>query len=429
MSHGHSHLFWRHTNHGPRSQSPTASGHPGPIDHNPSFVYEPLDTSKTSSFRLVELLPGESNSTIQCHLLVDNWGPAGAPYEALSYVWGDEPHEKGIQPNGQNFNITPNLHSALLSLRQNLTMPRKLWIDAICISQNDVAEKNDQVAGMGSICANCTQALIWLGDEDDVTREAIDFINHIRSKITCLSSLSNDSLREFWSMNSLDSGNVDEIVHAEFASQWYAVGKLFQRGWWIRAWVFQEFVTAPNVSYQLGTKSFHWGLLLMAVWITYHHSDKFRCVIGSVPEFESLLENIILSVYEMNQTRLNYISNESNSHFAYLLGCQRLKECCDARDKVYSILSMASSNLQEALVPDYSRSARWIYTAAVRAYVSIYKDLDILAYSMHGISSEKYPSWCPDWNMPRTGTCLGQESISAAQSIHEASLPQITSLL
>lgn len=109
----------------------------------------------------------------------------------------------------------------------------------------------------------------------------------------------------------------------------------------------------------------------------------------------------------MNQARLNYISSESSTHFAYLLGCQRLKGCCDAWDKIYSILSMMIPPLQKALVPDYSRSARSIYTAAMGAYVPIYKDLDILAYSMHGTSSERYPSWCPNWDLPRSRITLG----------------------
>lgn len=37
----------------------------------------------------------------------------------------------------------------------------------------------------------------------------------------------------------------------------------------------------------------------------------------------------------------------------------------------------------------------------------IYKDLDILAYSMHGTSSERYPSWCPNWDLPRSRITLG----------------------
>ena len=407
MSLGLSHLFWRHSRHDARAHSPSASGHTDPVNHNPSFVYEPLNPSKTSSFRLVELLPGEHDSTVECRLLVDSWGPGGSPYEALSYVWGHEAHNKRIQLNGQDFNITPNLHSALMALRHNITKPKMLWIDAISISQNDVTEKNDQVIYMGSIYANCTQVLIWLGDEGGMTREAIEFLNHVRSKLPALSSLSNESLREFWRMAPLDSDTVDEIVHPRFAAQWCAIGKIFQRDWWIRAWVFQEFVMAPIVSYQLGPMNFHGGLLLMALWITYHHSEKFQCIIDSVPDFESLRESIILSGYEINQTRLNYISNVSNTHFAYLLGCQRLKECADARDRVYSILSMASFPIQEALVPDYSRSVRHIYTSAVRAYVSVYEDLDILAYSMHGSSSDIYPSWCPNWNMPRSRLTLG----------------------
>jgi hypothetical protein len=47
-----------------------------------------------------------------------------------------------------------------------------MWIDAICIDQSDLQEKNQQVHMMGRIYqeASCTD--IWLGDPKDAIRPA-----------------------------------------------------------------------------------------------------------------------------------------------------------------------------------------------------------------------------------------------------------------
>ncbi len=59
--------------------------------------------------------------------------------------------------------ITTNLFFALGRLRKN-TEARYIWIDALCINQDNGEERNHQVPLMGSIYESCTRALLWLGD-------------------------------------------------------------------------------------------------------------------------------------------------------------------------------------------------------------------------------------------------------------------------
>ncbi|KAH7378654.1 heterokaryon incompatibility protein-domain-containing protein, partial [Cadophora sp. MPI-SDFR-AT-0126] len=66
-------------------------------------------------------------------------------YEALSYEWGHFKSSKEIFINGMRFFVRDNLWNALYDLRED--SPRRLWIDALCIDQQNVDERNHQVQG------------------------------------------------------------------------------------------------------------------------------------------------------------------------------------------------------------------------------------------------------------------------------------------
>ena len=92
-----------------------------------------------------------------------NGMPNGMPYEALSYTWGINKTTKQIILNGKRFMVTENLYSALQYLRFK-NEDRILWIDAICIDQTQIAERNHQVRHMASIYRDADRVLFWLGE-------------------------------------------------------------------------------------------------------------------------------------------------------------------------------------------------------------------------------------------------------------------------
>lgn len=70
-------------------------------------------------------------------------------YAALSYLWGrktdgDASANRWVVISGRPCGVTQNLFEALQRLRSN-HRPQPVWIDAVCINQNDVEEKNVQV--------------------------------------------------------------------------------------------------------------------------------------------------------------------------------------------------------------------------------------------------------------------------------------------
>jgi len=123
------------------------------------YQYSPL-LSETS-IRLLELRPREGNDSLECALHETELENA-PKYEAISYVWGDPANRVNILCDGKTIGITQNLYDVLLRLRFE-DRSRIVWADAICINQNDNAEKGSQVKEMKKVYANATRVCIWLG--------------------------------------------------------------------------------------------------------------------------------------------------------------------------------------------------------------------------------------------------------------------------
>ena len=96
-------------------------------------------------------------------------------YEALSYVWGKEDDAKSISIDGRLFTVRDNLHRALLRLR-NHSVERVLWVDAICINQEDDKEKEDQIQHIATIYNRANRVIVWLGDATDDSNQAFEHI-------------------------------------------------------------------------------------------------------------------------------------------------------------------------------------------------------------------------------------------------------------
>ena len=104
------------------------------------------------------------------------------PYTALSYAWGDLDNQQLVQflPHGK-IPVTQNLHAFLSTVPQlRETAPRPLelvWIDALCIDQSDVLERNVQVRQMGAIFGQAREVLVWLGPASEDSGTAAVFLS------------------------------------------------------------------------------------------------------------------------------------------------------------------------------------------------------------------------------------------------------------
>ncbi|KAF1817380.1 heterokaryon incompatibility, partial [Eremomyces bilateralis CBS 781.70] len=83
-------------------------------------------------------------------------------YEAISYVWGAAEHSTKVIVNNERVKVRQNLHLALQSLRYQ-DSARTVWVDAICINQNNNKERSHQVDLMRNIYQGADQVVVWLG--------------------------------------------------------------------------------------------------------------------------------------------------------------------------------------------------------------------------------------------------------------------------
>jgi hypothetical protein len=142
--------------------------------------------SSPRSVRILVLLPSlEVQAALEVALTeasLDSISKDGNSYEALSYVWGSRFGTEPIRCDHKLLLATPNCESALRHLRQKNTT-RMLWVDAICIDQEESAssteERNAQVALMGEIYEKATSTLCWFGQGNDFTDELMELLKRI----------------------------------------------------------------------------------------------------------------------------------------------------------------------------------------------------------------------------------------------------------
>lgn len=199
-------------------------------------------------------------------------------YTAISYSWGmnadgDATLCRGITVDGQNFNITQNLFDCLRRLREKSTAPLGLWIDALCIDQLNLQERNAQVARMAKIYLHAEKVIAWLGEgtslEEDETMLALlgclllrddgdSFAKIAHNLENCRHLLAklNDLRDSFFDETTVFQEGQAEIVFGNRLQQALSstIISFFQRRYFKRRWVIQE------LYYPSAKRScFHWG--------------------------------------------------------------------------------------------------------------------------------------------------------------------------
>lgn len=210
----------------------------------PGYPYRPLNSEK-EEIRLLALLPSlDDSASIQCKLISSD-KEMPMTYVALSYCWGqkDSENPSHIELEGQPFEVTPNLYSALRRLRSQ-TIKTYVWVDALCINQANTEERNDQVSRMNTIYQNALFVFSFLGEEEKESDIAMEFLLNFEDEENQASWL-----QENWSENS--------------KPQMYALHALLHREYWKRVWIMQEVVLAQNVYICCGKYIISWTGLVM----------------------------------------------------------------------------------------------------------------------------------------------------------------------
>jgi hypothetical protein len=339
-----------------------------------------------SEIRLLSLLPGRYNEDIRCTLkkvsLDDN-----PEYEALSYVWGDEHITKFILLDQCGFSATLNLEVALRHLRWE-DRPRTLWVDAICVNQENIAERNSQVQLMRSIYEKASRVLVWLGEEADDSGVALDLV----------SSMKNYDFEKL-------ASEQNYIAKNPVPKEWKALFKLSQRPWWSRVWTVQELAVAKTAVVGCGQKWIPWSDFTNAAF----HISMRAWDVG--PEYMvvgpngSPLSHLVVMLEGARSRPTGRIYNT----LPELLQATRDRRAKDPRDRVYALLGLVQSEKLRLLKPDYSKSVREVYIETTRWCLETYSNLDVLAIGQATYSetddSDAFlqlalPSWVPNYTVP-----------------------------
>jgi heterokaryon incompatibility protein (HET) len=210
----------------------------------PKYIYQPLHSHV--HIQIIYLQPSEDPSQpLYCSILQTQTVDNVDPYECISYTWGPPILECLHCDDGSVFNITSNLHSAIVRFRSNSEV-RPLWADAVCIDQANVKEKSPQVPLMARIYREARGVLVWLGDHKKAARTM-------------------DLLIQTTKPSFISTNHINDIELRSIAA-------FFKLTWFSRLWKLQEIVFSPDVLLYCGSSSISWVRLLSAIEILSNNS-------------------------------------------------------------------------------------------------------------------------------------------------------------
>ena len=405
-------------------------------DH--SIHYRPLDPSKRE-IRLLDLYLSTESEEIKCVLKRTNLN-GGIKYEALSYVWGSTNEKVVITLNNGPFKVTHSLYVALQHLKRKKSMTerqykqpfRRLWIDALCINQDDLDERTSQVQLMWSIFGKAWKILAWLGEESEDSKLGMQMActlathyrlrtrNRIQNMITPppkdtpepgtfewikYANMARpdaparlpgvDYSKEFQDSFAPFRNLIPLLSHEADPEDWTAFQNLFNRNWWYRIWIVQE-ASAGGERMLVGCGSvwLEWSLFQEAALSIFPYLD------GSFHQRLARLAAGAISAARWSKYRPQNIANRQDWFtLLNILGDTISHSSSDARDKVFALLSFVPSL---CIVPDYHDNVEAVFKSLVKKSI---EETGTLAFLILIRKPKKVslPSWTPDFSleMPR----------------------------
>jgi len=405
-------------------------------------LYGPLDKAESQT-RLIKIQPAETDNdfeVIRCTMIIVSLRNLSEKYLALSYVWGADRAAEPLLVNGHEVHTTANLADFLVRYRKMSSVVPDwifahmyLWVDAVCINQDDVAERSSQVEIMGDIYKQAHATLAWIGVNDGDSEYAVKTIMEISQMIA---ERPPDSDPLAW-MNAEQThlwgadAEKDPSGISSYNRFWDAANRLLDRDYWGRAWIAQELALSKGVFMICGQRSMPWHAILVVLsWL-------LRIEGRSRPEFVDVRLWPLLST--RNGRRLLHWGNLTKFlNIQYLVKAAketkdedlpllwkdfvmytRILQATDPVDKLYSVLGMVGRGIKA----DYSVSVETAYCQFAKKWVAAESRLSLLSYSGHGLAMPTaldhplhnmfIPSWVPNWDVLSKATSWGEFHIGS----------------
>ena len=332
------------------------------------FIHEPLELTK-SVIRVLKILPGPANSIIQCR--ISHIALGDDTHSCLSYTWGNADHNETILINGKRFRVRQNLHDFLVQARR-CRFEFALWIDAICIDQSNVEERNHQVQQMADIYGKAMHVYIWPGVL-------------LRSQSIVLRRIT--AAMRFYPGLKHEYHTVLGWI-ALITCHWHvrAVPQLRILPYWNRVWILQEILLAKNPLLLIGNRSLDWHKFTAAICaLNFPRIFSLTSPIGRLTLFSNWqhLRDLCSNLRQQPERNL--------PAFDDLLVLRT--ECSDVRDRIYGILSMISGNQQFPV--DYSEGPNALLLRSCETFGgTTYEDLISLLHTLSRMLENAFRAVC-----------------------------------
>lgn len=276
------------------------------------YLYKPLSDVE-DAIRLVRIKAESDDGLIRGTLIGGIVGEDA--FVALSHVWGTELPTCRVLIDDQDFWIRPNLYDFLLHAQTHM-IDIDLWIDAICVNQHNVHEKNNQVSMMGKIFRNADKVVAWLRSP-------------VPSSLRHGSPQRGEVVKQLIYHHNLpaDGQGLEYILLP-------SLRRLLSHVYWSRAWIVQEILLANDVE-------LHWE----GAMVTWNSSKAFlskrdlenytglpvRGLLGSVFSSFPILGLLTFEPFEPSETLplLSIVNNFSR------------QECDEVRDHIFAYLGLS----------------------------------------------------------------------------------------
>ncbi|EXJ70981.1 uncharacterized protein A1O5_05974 [Cladophialophora psammophila CBS 110553] len=306
-----------------------------------AFQHRPLDLTQPG-IRVLDLLPLQADGAIRCRLRHDVLGPS-LQFSAVSYEWGSlvsGKHE--IYIDDMSFQVHHNLLLLLTALLNIYPTDgyKSLWIDALCIDQLNIGEKNHQVQQMKNIYQTAANVLVWLGPSDDKTDRLFDFLQDL-----CIPDSAENAARSVAQLTLEQWKHYQDKVFGAGVPVWEACEALSKRTYWSRTWILQEILLANQPLIFCGDNKVPW----QAWAILLDTLDK------NPVEFVKIWAPDIWGSPAMSVSRewFALIDEGPRENLIQLTTAFRKSECSILQDKVYGLLGLLSGGSK--LLVDYDR--------------------------------------------------------------------------
>jgi len=362
---------------------------PSPSPNGASrYNYEPL---KSSEIRLLEISRSHPLANLSFRLINSSL-PRPMSYEALSYTWGDPTLNHSIIINDKYIYITQHASQALEALAP-VWGSRLIWIDSICINQENNLEKGQQVALMADIYRSAQRTIAWLGDS---AKAPFAFLQ-LRRLHRLLSSKQQDeeseaqSVIQKFQLNTLEA---DDFQH------WHAVSEFLAHDYWARVWIVQEVAVSRKIDILYGLHYIPLDSVTNVIGLLWENTSQRELLLANPWKFHKLEHGMISNYANIRMTLGFRNLVQAGRHIPLLDAVQAtfLFQASNQLDKIYAFCNISQSPQGVGLDPDYTISPQEAFVRFGKHYMNEGHISYLLQNSGHSTKPQlcNLPSWVPD---------------------------------